>query len=59
MISVVGSMKDPSYNPYSAESGVRAMYGKLSQNEKLQLKAAVFENVDTSSASILYNMIGK
>lgn len=59
MISVVGSMKDPSYNPYSAESGVRAMYGKLSQNEKLQLKAAVFANVDTSSASILYNMIGK
>lgn len=59
MMSVVGSMKDPSYNPYSAESSVRSMYSKLSSSEKTQLKAAVFSNVDASSASILYNMIGK
>lgn len=59
MMSVVGNMKDPSYNPYSAEGSVRAMYGKLSPSEKTQLKAAVFSNVDTSSAGILANMIGK
>lgn len=59
MMSVVGNMKDPSYNPYSAEGSVKAMYGKLSPSEKTQLKAAVFSNVDTSSAGILANMIGK
>ncbi|MEY8000456.1 DUF2140 domain-containing protein [Clostridium sp. Mt-5] len=59
MISVVESMKDPSYNPYSAEGSVKAMYGKLSSGERAQLKAAVFSNVDTSSADILANMIEK
>lgn len=57
MISVVSSMKDSSYNPYSEESSVRAAYGQLSQAEKTELKAAVFSNVDTSQTSILANMI--
>lgn len=58
MISVVNNMKDSSYNPYSEEGSVRAAYGKLSQTEKTELKAAVFSNVDTSEVSILADMIG-
>ncbi|MFL0194295.1 DUF2140 domain-containing protein [Clostridium sp. WILCCON 0269] len=58
MISVVSNMSDPSYNPYSEESSVKAAYKQLSQTEKAGLKAAVFSNVDTSQVSVLANMIG-
>lgn len=58
MMSVVGNMSNSSYNPRSAEGSIRAAYGKLSPQEKSQLKSAILSNVDTSSAEMLYNMMG-
>ncbi|MDW8802588.1 hypothetical protein P8V03_15680 [Clostridium sp. A1-XYC3] len=60
MISAINSMKgNPSANPYSAAGGVRAVYNKLSQQEKTELKAAVFSNINGTDINIVSSMIGK
>lgn len=60
MVSAANSMKDnPSMNPYAAAGNVRAIYNKLSPAEKLEVKSAVFSNVNGSDVNIVVKMIGK
>lgn len=60
MISAANSMKGSSnLNPYSYSGAVRASYSKLTSAEKVDLKSAVFSNVNSSDVSIISSMIGK
>ncbi|MBC2581557.1 hypothetical protein [Clostridium sp. DJ247] len=60
MISVINSMKgNPNANPYNYAGSVRGQYNKLSSQEKAQLKAAVFSNINGSDITIVSNILGK
>lgn len=59
MMSVVNTMQgNPSYNPNSASGSIKASYKSLSDKEKLELKSAVFSNVDGNSVNIVMSMFG-
>lgn len=59
MMSVVNTMQgNPSYDPNSASGSIKASYKSLSDKEKLELKSAVFSNIDGSSVNIVMSMFG-
>jgi uncharacterized protein YpmS len=60
MISAVNSMKgNANANPYEYAGSVRAIYEKLSPQEKAEVKSAIFSNVNGSDINILSKMLGK
>lgn len=60
MISAANSMKgNPNANPYGYASGARASYNSLSPQEKAELKAAVFSNINGNDVNIVSKMLGK
>lgn len=60
MISKIEDMKgNPNADPYSAAGSVKAVYRKLSSQEKLELKSAVFSNINGSDVNMVSSMMEK
>ncbi|NMM65104.1 YpmS family protein [Clostridium sp. P21] len=60
IISAANDMKgNPNANPSNYSGSIRAQYNNLSPQEKAEVKAAVFSNIDGSDINIVNNILGK